>query len=105
MGRPNMMRNRFPVGLFAGLLVGTLSAVLLSGGYATPRAIAQARTQQPTATTQRFQISAWAHPAGTYSNTGVGSNAMHGAYVLDTQTGKVWQIKEGGKPEPIGGVE
>ena len=98
-----MMRNKLPIGLFAGLLVGTLSAVLLSGGYATPRAIAQA--QQPTATTRRFQISAWAHPAGTHTITGGGSNAMHGAYVLDTQTGKVWRIREGGKPEPIGGVE
>jgi hypothetical protein len=30
---------------------------------------------------------------------------MHGAYILDTQSGKVWQIREGGKPEPLGSVE
>jgi hypothetical protein len=29
---------------------------------------------------------------------------MHGAYVLDTQGGKVWQFKEGGRPELLGHV-
>jgi hypothetical protein len=30
---------------------------------------------------------------------------MHGAYILDTQLGRVWQIREGGKPELLGSVK
>jgi hypothetical protein len=84
-----MTRMKFSIGLLAGLLLGMVAAVVLSGSYATPRALAQA--QQPPAAPQRYRISAWSS-----------GPAFHGAYVLDTQSGKVWHIVERGKPELIG---
>ncbi|QDV39309.1 hypothetical protein [Tautonia plasticadhaerens] len=52
----------------------------------------------------RFQISAWSHPAAT-RNTGGFIAPTYGAYILDTRRGKVWLVKEGGKPKPLGSVE
>jgi hypothetical protein len=80
---------KFSIGLLAGLLLGFVAAIVLLGGYATPRALAQA--QQSPAVSQRYRISAWANGPGLY-----------GAYVLDAQSGKVWQIIQRGKPELIG---
>jgi hypothetical protein len=94
-----MTRKNFSIGLLAGLLLGIVAAFVLSGNPNASRAMAQA--QQPTAAAQRYQLSAWAHPAGSVANSG-GSQASHGAYILDTQSGKVWQVIERGKPELIG---
>jgi hypothetical protein len=84
-----MTRMKFSIGLLAGLLLGMVAAVVLSGSYATPRALAQA--QQLPAASQRYRISAWGSDVG-----------RHGAYVLDTQSGKVWHISESAKPELVG---
>ena len=85
-----MPRRNLFVGFWAGLIAGVIIAIALSGGHATPRATAQAQPQQPPVAVQRYQIFAWAHPAGSTGPGGVGTAALHGAYVLDTQSGKVW---------------
>jgi hypothetical protein len=45
------------------------------------------------ASVPRFQISAYAGPAS--------GGVSHGAYVIDTITGKVWQVRAGGDPVKI----
>ena len=95
-----MTKNKFSIGLLAGLLLGMAAAFVLSGNPNASRAMAQA--QQPTAAAQRYQLAAWAHPAGSAGNNLGGDQAGHGAYVLDTQSGRVWQIIAGRKPAPIG---
>jgi hypothetical protein len=100
-----MTTKNFFIGLLAGLLSGVVAAFVLSGGYAASRAMGQAQPQKPPPSVQRYQLAAWAHPAGSIGPNGGGTQAMHGAYVLDTQGGKVWQITEGGKPELLGSVE
>jgi hypothetical protein len=51
----------------------------------------------------RYQVATWAYPATSGPNPGWTSPSF-GAYVLDTQNGQVWGIKEGGRPQPLGGV-
>jgi hypothetical protein len=97
-----MRRKDLSFGFLVGLLLSAVGAVALSVRPATPRAMAQGAPPSPP---QRYQISAWAHPAGSVGPNLGGSHAMHGAYILDTMTGKVWQVREGGRPEPIGGVD
>ena len=48
---------------------------------------------------------AWSHPAGSVGPNLGGTNAMHGAYILDTQSGRVWSVVQENGPKPIGGVE
>src|SRR5262245_891013 len=97
-----MTKNKFSIGLFAGLLLGMVAAFVLSGNSKASRAMAQA--QQAPAVAQRYQLAAWAHPAGSVGNNLGGDQARHGAYILDTQSGKVWQIIEGVKPQLVGSV-
>jgi hypothetical protein len=59
----------------------------LANVVSSPPAIAQQGSQVSPA---RFQISAY---AGT-----VNQSLLHGAYVIDTTTGKVWQVQAGGEP-------
>ena len=56
------------------------------------QAVAQVGT--PT-TAARFEISAYAGPDG--------KSVSHGAYVIDTMTGKVWQVRAGGEPLVVAG--
>jgi hypothetical protein len=51
---------------------------------------------------QRYQVSAWAFPASPNGPRGEPVAASYGAYILDTQSGKVWLVKEAGKPQEIG---
>jgi hypothetical protein len=97
-----MTKNKLSIGLLAGLLLGMVAAFVLSGNPNASRAKAQA--QQPPAAAQRYQISAWAHAAGSVGPGSGGSQANHGAYILDTQSGKVWEIIGNGKPGLIGTV-
>jgi predicted DNA-binding protein (UPF0251 family) len=84
-------------GLLAGLVLGTALASVFS---ATPLAMGQSQPQplpvRPA--TPHFQIAAWAHPSGA-------GPASHGAYILDTLSGKVWEVREGQAPKSLGGVE
>ena len=98
-----MSRRNLSIGFVAGLLAGVLGTIALTGGPAVPRAMAQNQATQP-GLTQRYELSSWAHPA-SYSGTGNFSGASHGAYILDTQTGKVWQVSEGGQPKALGLVQ
>jgi hypothetical protein len=100
-----MPRRSLFVGFWVGLIAGVITTITLLGSHAAPRAAAQGLAQQPPAPVQRYQLSTWAYPAGSIGTTGSGSMAAHGAYVLDTQTGKVWQIREEGKPQLIGIVQ
>lgn len=83
----------------AGLLLGAASIIGLTGTVIPQRALAQA--QQPPVG-PRYQIAAWAYPARSIQSSDSSNQPSHGAYILDTQSGKVWQVIEGGKPEPIG---
>jgi hypothetical protein len=77
-------RNRF-IGFGAGLLAGVVVTIALSGGHAVPPALAQAPPASPAdlgAPPLRYQISAWARPAG------------YGAYILDTKSGQVWLLDD-----------
>jgi hypothetical protein len=71
----------FAAGLSAGLAVAT---AFFSVG-SMPRASAQG----PQLPAPRFVMSTWAYP-GTATTAG-----HHGAYVLDTATGKVWESDDG----------
>src|SRR4051794_24230091 len=102
------MRTRhLTVGFLAGLLMGVVASVALLSSRTLPQATAQvpsttheqprpATVQPPQVPTQppvhRYQISAWAQPGAT-RDTGGFIRPEHGAYVLDTQSGKVWEIK------------
>lgn len=54
-------------------------------------------TETPKDTPSRFQISAWATPSDRGESYGA-----HGAYVIETQTGKIWEINPGKAPIEIG---
>jgi hypothetical protein len=103
-----MARKNTFVGFATGLLVGAMATLVLNGGQDVASAKAQTGEQAeqkpgPVIASQRYQISAWAHP-GAYGAGFKDAAASHGAYVLDTQDGQMWQIKEGGKPIPLGRV-
>ena len=97
-------RNVFFV-FATGLLTGVVGMIAVMGSHAVPRAMAQGGQppHQPGPTSPgRYQVAAWAHP-GAIGAVGAGSlPSAHGVYVLDTQTGKVWQAKDAGELEPIG---
>jgi hypothetical protein len=97
------MTNRYFTGLLAGLLLGVMAALVLSGGWAISRAAGQAQNVLPGSALQRYMIATWAHPSGLM-NVNQGTPSRHGAYVLDTRSGKVWEI-DGGKPQLLGSVE
>jgi hypothetical protein len=105
-----MSRRNLFVGFWAGLAVGVVTALALSAAYAVPRVMAQPPPPGPTTSppggfrmraVQRYQISAWAFPAGSAGPGGGGSAASYGAYILDTESGKVWLVKEGNKPQAL----
>ena len=89
-----MPRGNLLVGFGLGLLSGLLGAVVFLGGQA-PRAFAQA----PPAPAHRFAISAWAQSGSQ------GVSPSNGAYLLDTESGKVWSIVGNQKPVAIGRAE
>lgn len=84
-----MSRKSLIFGFAAGLLSGLLIAVTFFNARTMPRSSAQnAAPVEPL----RFQLSAWAYPA----TNGFGP-ASHGAYLLDTKTGKIWSIERNQK--------
>jgi hypothetical protein len=83
-----MTRRDWFAGFGAGLLAGVVAMIALTGGHAVPRAMGQPQPALPTdlaAPPQRYQVSAWARPAG------------YGAYILDTKSGQLWLIDDLGK--------
>jgi len=93
-----MSRNKTALGFAAGLLIGLSVAVAWFGARGVIRAA------QEVERTPAYQISAWAHPAAS-NNVTVVDRARHGAYVIDTRSGKVWLIEGGAEPRPIGQVK
>ena len=62
----------------------------LANIVSSPSAVAQVGAPN---SAPRFQISAF---AGTAANS-----VSHGAYVIDTMTGKVWHVRAGGEPSTV----
>jgi hypothetical protein len=88
------------LGFAAGLVAGVVGMIVGAGG-GLPRAMAQAGARQllDPGPAGRYQISAWAHP---------GNGALlpsHGAYLLDTQTGRMWRIIDDGELRRVGGTQ
>jgi hypothetical protein len=90
------MSRRELIGFGMGLVIGLAMAVTLLSDRVMPRALGQA----PPATTPRFQFSTWAYPGAA----GVNANhdPAHGAFVLDTQTGKLWETQNGSELRSVG---
>jgi hypothetical protein len=83
-----MLKIRWSIGVVLAFFVGLMTAAILSGAH-LPMAIAQEATKPSLA--PRFQVSAWAYPATLNgSNSDQRQLASFGAYIVDTQTGKVW---------------
>jgi len=99
-----MTTTRFSTGLLAGLLFGAIAAHVLSGGSPMSRAAGEAQNLVPGSALQRYTIATWAYPSGLMGANN-GTQSQHGAYVLDTRSGKVWEITQGGKPVLLGSVE
>jgi hypothetical protein len=101
------MSRNFCLGFGAGLLAGVVGTMAPMGGRVVSRAMAQDPNTTPTVPgrTQRYELSSWAHPAAYNAQGNINSREEHGAYILDTQTGKVWQVKEGGEPRSLGKIE
>ena len=102
-----MARRNVFLGFASGVLTGVVGMIVMMSGEELPRAMAQAPAlpalsqvapPQPVAP-GRFQVSAWAYPSST------GSNATSGAYIVDTHSGAVWWVQNGGKPARIGSVQ
>jgi hypothetical protein len=104
-----MMRRAWFGGFGVGLLAGTVGAVAMIGGHAEVPARAQAEAQDQTraerppvwqrGATGRYQVSSWAHP-GAMSERGSMAPSF-GAYVLDTETGKLWLSRDGGELQQV----
>jgi hypothetical protein len=76
----------------AGLLV--VLCIALGFGLAGILGSRAASAEQSAAVrTTRFQISAFAGATG--------QGVSHGAYVLDTLTGKTWHVRAGGEPVTV----
>jgi len=97
IGEGGVMSSRSGfIGFWAGLVLG-LAAAALSGGYVATRAVAQ-QAEQAQSSVPRYQISSWSYP------TGPGGPASNGAYIIDTQQGRVWSVEESRRPESLGTV-
>ena len=79
--------------LLGGSLLAVAVAAFLLGGSAGRPAVAQPPAAPPPPAGGRFQISSF-----------VLQGATPGAYVLDTQTGEVFQVVGKNPPESIGSV-
>ena len=120
-------RNSLLLGFLAGIMTTVGMTIVLSGNHATSRAMGQvgpppvgetarktpvARTTEPAivgaeaplaARSPRYQIATWSNP-GAIRDTGGFIAPSHGAYVLDTESGDVWQVDESRRPKPIGRI-
>jgi len=86
------------VKVWTAMTIGLLAGAALSIPLIHPKVAAQA--QQPVVQNQRYQMSTWAYPSG--SAGGGGSMSSFGAYIFDSQTGRLWLVREQNKPEPVG---
>jgi hypothetical protein len=95
--------NKLKVIVAASMIAGALlSAVAVRAQQGTETRARPADTTGPPM--QRYLLSVWSHSAGI-NNTGGPISPTHGAYIIDTQSGKVWHISEDGAPKPIGSAK
>jgi hypothetical protein len=94
-----MTRREMIVGFSLGLVVGFAVAVGCLNDRLMPRASAQAAPAE----IPRFQLRTWAYPG--FSGPNLSGQPSHGAYVLDTVTGKLWLSHEGQPLKPAGQVK
>lgn len=83
------------------LLTASISLCVVVGLYfalTSSNTTAQENTKTST-NSGRYQISAWSNPSAP------GSAAMHGAYIIDADSGKVWAITNDHEPKEIGSVK
>ena len=92
-----MGKRQLLVGFGGGLIAGLAVGAGWLGGRALPRAEAQPGRAEP----PRFELKTWAYPGTAQGNGGV-IPGSHGAYILDTATGKLWQSKDGGQIATLG---
>ncbi len=90
-----MTKGKTAALISAGMATGVLAAVLFGGHAGTP---VQAQPAASTAAS-RYQISAYG-----LSSSGAESRSVRGAYILDTQTGEVFEVVASGAPTLIGSV-
>jgi hypothetical protein len=94
-----MSRNAWFMTFGAGLLVGLVMAFFWPFGHTVPAAAAEAEKAE----TAHFQVSAFG-----YAGTAGGPKLLEpssGAYIVDTQDGRVWRIVGEGKPKLLGKAE
>ena len=87
-----MAQQRRVFFLGGSLLAVALAAFLLGGSSGRP-AVAQPPAAAPPPAAGRYQMTSF-----------VLQNLTPGAYILDTQTGEVFQVVGKNAPEPIGSV-
>jgi hypothetical protein len=94
-----MSRKAWFMTFGAGLLVGLVMAFLWPFGHAVSKAAAQGdKAESP-----RFQISAFGYPGTVGGPKLLDPNS--GAYIVDTQDGRVWRVVGDGKPKLLGKAE
>lgn len=72
------------------LIASAIALIAWTTGFAQ----SSSTTETPKDTSSRFQISAWANPQDR--------GYHHGAFAIDTQTGRIWEIIPGLAPREIG---
>jgi uncharacterized PurR-regulated membrane protein YhhQ (DUF165 family) len=81
-----MQRRSLFAGFMAGLVAAVVMMIVFSAGPEVPRAMAQSPAAEAPAASPRYQISAWANSGG------------HGAFVINAQTGDIWQYDRPNAP-------
>ncbi|MEZ6137075.1 MAG: hypothetical protein R3C53_19450 [Pirellulaceae bacterium] len=85
---------------FSKIMIGALAVCCCGLFYAAVTAGSLAAQVDTNAEAdERYQISAWSHAASP------GKNSMSGAYVIDTQTGKIWMVINDNAPQELGTVK
>jgi hypothetical protein len=101
-----MVWRNVSLGFVIGLLGWTVGEIMLSSDHFLPRTMAhapilqtlpQAAPPQQAATLGRYQMSTWVEYKALDGPCGNTIPVSHGAYILDTQTGRVW-FAQGGDP-------
>ena len=81
----------------AGVRHFLLGLVVLSNAVSSFSLFAQESRRNPYY--PRYQIAAWSHAAG------LGRSETHGAYIVDSQTGKIWSVIGEGEPRELGAID
>jgi hypothetical protein len=86
-----------------GVIVGVAGFGFLGGGK--DRGIVPAAKAADPSGAGDFQVSAWAVPGFATPDRASNWEPRAGAYVIDTQTGRVWLVYQDQKPKLLGKAE